>query len=107
VASSMGLVLLAIDLSVIVLSIVAWIKIISKAGYSSWWILIGLVPVVNFIMLLVFAFSKWPVQQRLEAAQSAPYGWGGRGGSWAPGAPQPSGASPAPGGAKWDFLSGP
>jgi hypothetical protein len=107
VASGVTLVLLAFDLSIIVLAIVAWIKIISKAGYSPWWILIGLVPFVNFIMLLVFAFSKWPVQQRLEVAQSASSGWGGAGGPRSAGGSHPAGAPPAPAGGKWDYLSGP
>jgi hypothetical protein len=35
-------------------------KILSKAGYSGWWCLIGLVPLVNLIMLWVFAFAWWP-----------------------------------------------
>jgi hypothetical protein len=52
----------------LIIAIVAWVKIISKAGYSGWWVLIGFVPLVGAIMFLVFAFSKWPVQQRLEAA---------------------------------------
>ncbi len=42
---------------------IAYIRIIQKAGYSGWWILIGLVPVVNVIMFLVFAYSRWPVQR--------------------------------------------
>jgi hypothetical protein len=35
-------------------------KIVSKAGYSGFWSLLSLVPVVNLIMLWVFAFSAWP-----------------------------------------------
>jgi hypothetical protein len=35
-------------------------KIIRKAGYNGWWVLIWLVPLVNIIMLWVFAFSDWP-----------------------------------------------
>jgi hypothetical protein len=75
-----------------VIAIVAWVKIISKAGYSGWWVLIGFVPLVGAIMFLVFAFSKWPIQQRLEAGTmnnrqpmgpDGPYGWS-RGGGWAP-----------------------
>ena len=37
----------------------AW-KIVSKAGYSGAWSLFALVPVINVIMLWVFAFAKWP-----------------------------------------------
>lgn len=105
---------LLVELLFLVIAIVAWVKIISKAGYSGWWVLIGIVPIVGAVMFLVFAFSKWPVQQRLEAALRAnqqpmapdgPFGWSrGGGGGWAPpGGPQgpqvPQGWSPQqPGG---------
>jgi hypothetical protein len=35
-------------------------RIVTKAGYNGAWALIGLVPVVNIIMLWVFALSTWP-----------------------------------------------
>lgn len=35
-------------------------KIVSKAGYSGAWSLLSFVPVVNLVMLWVFAFSTWP-----------------------------------------------
>jgi hypothetical protein len=85
-------IILIIYLFFLVIAIVAWVKIISKAGYSGWWVLIGIVPLVGAIMFLVFAFSKWPIQQRLEAATMSnrqpmgpdgPYGWS-RGGGWGP-----------------------
>ncbi len=101
-----------------VLTIVAGVKVISKAGYSGWWILITLVPVVGFVMFLVFAFSKWPVHARLEAAersrssggQMGPYGWeayggGGRApaGAQAPWGQGPGGSGPS-GAQSWDFM---
>ena len=114
------LVLLAVDLSICVLSIVAGVKVISKAGYSGWWILVSLVPVVNFVMFLVFAFSKWPMEVRLEQAErgrqlggrSGAYGWDpyGAGARAAAGAQGAWGQSPAgrPGGApgptSWDNM---
>jgi len=47
-----------------------WIygRILNKAGYSRWWVLLVFVPIVNFIMIWVFAFAKWP---RLEQATNA------------------------------------
>jgi hypothetical protein len=113
------LVLLAVDLSICVLSIVAGVKVISKAGYSGWWILISLVPVVNFVMFLVFAFSKWPIEVRLEEAErgrqsggrSGAYGWDpyGAGARAAVGGHAPWGQSPgrsggAPGPTSWDYM---
>ena len=50
-----------------VLGLIAWVMIIRRAGYSGVWVLIGLVPVINLIMFLVFAFKEWPVQR--EARQ--------------------------------------
>lgn len=38
--------------------------ILRKAGYSAWWVLIALVPLLNIIMFWVFAFSRWPVEER-------------------------------------------
>jgi uncharacterized membrane protein YhaH (DUF805 family) len=40
------------------------IKILQKAGYSGWWCLILLVPLVNIIMIYVFAFGDWPALRR-------------------------------------------
>ena len=36
------------------------VKILHKAGYSGWWSVLILVPIVNIIMLYVFAFADWP-----------------------------------------------
>jgi len=46
--------------------LIAYVKIISRAGYSGWWVLIMFVPVVNVVMLLVFAFKEWPIQRELR-----------------------------------------
>ena len=35
-------------------------KILAKAGFSSWFALITLIPFVNVIALWVFAFIQWP-----------------------------------------------
>ena len=39
-------------------------RIVRKAGYSGWWCLVMLVPLVNVIMLWVFAFADWPALKR-------------------------------------------
>ena len=36
------------------------VRILHKAGYSGWWCLTMLLPVVNLIMVWVFAFASWP-----------------------------------------------
>lgn len=38
-------------------------RIASKAGYSGAFSLLLLVPVLNLIMVWVFAFSQWPNQR--------------------------------------------
>ena len=57
-------VLVLVYIAIAVVAIVAWVKIITKAGYSGWWVLIGLVPIANIVMFLVFAFSDWPALQQ-------------------------------------------
>lgn len=48
------------------LTIVIWCKIFSKAGYSWALGLLMLVPVANLVMMLVLAFSDWPVHRELR-----------------------------------------
>jgi uncharacterized membrane protein YhaH (DUF805 family) len=44
-----------------VLFIWSTVRVLHKAGYSGWWVLIGFVPVVNLVMLYIFAFAAdWP-----------------------------------------------
>jgi hypothetical protein len=58
-----------------VLGIAAGATIVRKAGYSPWWIVTGLIPLVNVVMAFAFAFADWPVLQegrrarRLQAAE--------------------------------------
>jgi len=35
-------------------------KILHQAGYSRWWTILAIIPVVNLISLWVFAFLRWP-----------------------------------------------
>ena len=41
----------------------AW-KVVSKAGYHGAWSLLIFVPLVNIVMMYVFAFSQWPTERR-------------------------------------------
>lgn len=36
-------------------------RIITKAGFNGWWTLALLLPVVNIVMIWVFACVPWPV----------------------------------------------
>ena len=94
-------VLVLVYVAIAVISIIAAVKVVTKAGYSGWWVLIVLVPVVGFVMALVFAFSDWPVLREVRAlraqlASSSGYGWppGYGGGAAAPGGPAGPGMPP-------------
>ncbi len=45
-------------------------KIVSKAGYHGALSLLMLVPIVNIIMFIIFAFVEWPVQKELKLLKS-------------------------------------
>ncbi len=46
----------------VLLVLFAWpsIRILHRAGYSGWWVLLGVVPLVNLICCYIFAFARWP-----------------------------------------------
>ncbi len=71
----------------VLLLVINW-RIAAKAGYAGALSLLMLIPVFNFIVLLIFAFGKWPIEEQLAAARgygssSGPGGYG-TGGTVAP-----------------------
>ena len=38
-------------------------KILYKAGFSGWYSLLSIIPLVNIIALWVFAFIPWPAEE--------------------------------------------
>ena len=54
-------------MALVVLVLIVWAliavfgRILKRAGYSRWWLLTMVVPLLNLIMLWVFAFASWPV----------------------------------------------
>ncbi len=99
--SGIGVGFLLVSLAIAVLGIVAGVKVLSKAGYSGWWILITFVPLVGVVCVFIFAFSEWPIQrevQRLRSRSSAtPFTGAGAPWTLAGAAPAaaPRGATPA------------
>jgi len=65
---------LLIELIFLVVAIVAAVKILPKAGYSAWFALLLLIPLVGFVMILVFAFADWPVDKELRHYRQGGYG---------------------------------
>lgn len=94
-AAGAALVVGLVYLAIVVVSIIAAVRIVSKAGYSGWWVLITIVPVVNFVMLLVFAFSEWPVLREVKMLRAQASSWPGYGN------PPGYGVRSGPGGDPW------
>ena len=63
-----------IELISVIVVIVAGIKILPKLGYSPWFALLVLIPLVGWVMILVFAFSDWPVDKELRHYRQGGYG---------------------------------
>jgi uncharacterized membrane protein YhaH (DUF805 family) len=66
-SSDVGLIIgIVIGVVLLIFLFSIWWKIFKKAGYSGALGLLMFVPVINFIMLLILAFSRWPIQRQLE-----------------------------------------
>jgi len=57
-------------LAVLVFTVVIYWRIATKAGYSGALSLLMFVPLVNLIMLIIFAFSEWPIEQQVRALRA-------------------------------------
>jgi hypothetical protein len=44
-------------------------NISSKAGYSRWHGLVMLVPIANVVTIVIFAFSVWPIENKVLELQ--------------------------------------
>ena len=51
---------LLVSLVLVAVVVYPYVRIVRRTGHSGWWILAMFVPVLNFIMLWVFAFARWP-----------------------------------------------
>ena len=47
---------------VLLLSLIVNFVIVKRSGYNPWLSLLALIPLVNFVFYLIFAFREWPVQ---------------------------------------------
>lgn len=67
-AGGIGIGMMILWLVVVLVMLVFWLyiafRIIKKMGYSGWMLL--LVMFFQPIMLIYFAFAKWPVEQKVE-----------------------------------------
>jgi len=58
-----SIVSIIIGLAVAIFVLYLWSRIFSKAGFSPWLCLLLIIPLVNIIMLIWFAFAEWPVSR--------------------------------------------
>jgi len=65
IGAGAGLVLVVVYIAIIVLFIVGYWKIWSKAGFNGAWSLLMLVPLVNIGAFLYLAFADWPVHKKI------------------------------------------
>jgi hypothetical protein len=47
--------------------VVPAVKILRKAGFSGWWVIASFIPFVNVIMFWIFAFARWPLEDRVAS----------------------------------------
>ena len=64
--TAITIVSLIVGLAFIVLAVVIYWKIFSKAGYSGAMGLLMFVPIANIIVLLMLAFGEWPIYKELN-----------------------------------------
>lgn len=57
------LLIILIILIIVLIPLLLFRSIAKKAGYSGWWALVMILPIVNIIMVWVFAFAKWPAEK--------------------------------------------
>lgn len=63
-------------------------RVAKKAGYPWGYGLLYLIPVVNLVILVMFVFSKWPVERELEQLRAQAWAGYGQGGYPQTGYPQ-------------------
>ncbi len=66
-AGAFGLAFALIGLLFLIFFIIVWCRIWSKTGNSGFLGLLMFIPLVNFIMMMVLAFSDWPLQKEVRA----------------------------------------
>jgi len=58
--------LIVFYVAVLIFLIVAYVRVVQKSGFSGWWVLMGIVPIGNIIVLGLWAFKEWPIRRELE-----------------------------------------
>lgn len=64
-------IIIAVYLAVIAFGVFIYAKIVARSGYPWPWVFIMFVPIVNLVMLCIFALRPWPVERELELTRRA------------------------------------
>jgi amino acid transporter len=64
-----GLIGFVMVIAMLVFFIVVYWKIAAKAGYNGAMSLLLFVPLVNIAIIIMFAFSRWPIEEALACAR--------------------------------------
>jgi hypothetical protein len=87
--------ILIIWLVVLVVIVGIYYLIINKTGYSPWLSLLMLIPGLGgLIILIMLAFTEWPIQRELRALRAQ---YGGGGGTYGGGTTYAGGTGTTPG----------
>jgi hypothetical protein len=57
-------------LIIVVFAIIIYWRIAMKAGYPGPYSLLMLIPLVNLIIIIMFAFTDWPIERELKALRA-------------------------------------
>jgi len=63
------LILLLTLLLIVLIPLLIFGPIAKKAGFSKWWGFVMIVPFLNIIMVWVFAFTKWPIEEEIKPSE--------------------------------------
>jgi len=66
VSEAMMSALVAVASGLLLIGALVWWRIFAKAGYRGITGLLMLVPIVNIVLLLIFAFREWPIEAELK-----------------------------------------
>jgi branched-subunit amino acid transport protein AzlD len=75
-AAMSGVILIAVLVSLL-FTILVYFMIFKRTGMNPWLSLLMLVPIANFVMLIILAFTEWPIQREVHALRAQLAGTGG------------------------------
>ena len=74
--AAMSTVFLIFGLIAVVVTVLIYYFIFKRTGMNPWLSLVMLIPIGNLVMLLVLAFSEWPIEREVKALRAQLAGGG-------------------------------